>query len=171
MADELERRDLLKIAAAAAYAGKLAEAQGQTRFFSPDDFALVDELSEIIIPADEHSPGARAAAVAAYIDSRLGETLEPEKQEAWRRGLKLVNQISDQMNGQPFMKATPAQRVAVVERMARNETDPQNPEEVFFSELKRATVRAYYTSKIGIHQEMEYKGNVYLKEFAGTELP
>jgi len=171
MADELERRDLLKIAAAAAYAGKLAEAQGQTRFFSPDDFALVDELSEIIIPADQHSPGARAAAVAAYIDSRLGESLEPEKQEEWRRGLKLVNQISDEINGQPFLKATPGQRVAVVERMARNESDPQNPEEVFFSELKRATVRAYYTSKIGIHQEMEYKGNVYLKEFAGTELP
>jgi len=171
MADELERRDLLKIAAGTAYAAKLAEAQGQARFFSPDEFALVDELSEIIIPADEHSPGARAAAVAAYIDARLGETLEPEKPEAWRRGLKLVNQISVEMNGQPFLKAPPAQRVAVVERMARNESDPKNPEDVFFNELKRATVRAYYTSKIGIQQDMQYKGNVYLKEFAGTELP
>ena len=171
MADELERRDLLKIAAAAAYAGKLAEAQGQTRFFSPDEFAVLDELTEIVIPADDHSPGAHAAGVAAYIDARLGETLEQDKQELWRRGLKLVDRLSMEMNSQPFLKANAAERRAVVERMARNEDEPKTPQEVFFKELKRATVRAYYTSEIGIQQEIEYKGNVYLNEFVGTELP
>ena len=35
---------------------------------------------------------------------------------------------------------------------------------------KRRTARAYYTSKIGIHQEMEYKGNTLLMEFVG-EVP
>ena len=171
MADELERRDLLKIAAAAAYAGKLAEAQGQTRFFSPDEFAIVDELTEIMIPTDDHSPGARTAGVAAYVDMRLAETLEQDKQELWRRGLKLVDHLSMEINGLPFLKAGVAQRMAIVERMAQNEADPQKPEEQFFKELKRATVRAYYSSKTGIHQEMEYKGNVYLTEFVGTELP
>ena len=28
--------------------------------------------------------------------------------------------------------------------MAQNETDPKNPADVFFNELKRAAVRAYY---------------------------
>jgi len=32
-------------------------------------------------------------------------------------------------------------------------------------------VRAYYSSKIGIHQEMEYKGNVLLNEFVGFPVP
>ena len=171
MADEIERRELLKIAAAAAYAGKLSEAQGQTRFFSPDEFAVVDELTEIVIPTDDHSPGARAAGVAAYIDSGLAEILDQDKQGLWRRGLKLVDRLSQEMNGQPFLKATAADRLAVLERMAQNEADPQRPEEQFFKELKRATVRAYYTSKTGIHQEMEYKGNVYLTEFVGIKLP
>ena len=171
MADDLERRDLLKIAAAAACAGKLADAQGLTRFFSPDEFAMVDELTEIIVPADDHSPGARAAGVAGYIDTRLAESLDQDKQELWRRGLKLVDRLCLEMNGQPFLQANMTQRVAIVERMAQNEADPQRPEEQFFKEVKRATVRAYYTSKTGIHQEIEYKGNVYLTEFAGTELP
>ena len=34
---------------------------------------------------------------------------------------------------------------------------------------KQATVRGYYTSKIGIHDELHYKGNVFLKEFVGCQ--
>ena len=40
----------------------------------------------------------------------------------------------------------------------------------FFVELKFSTADAYYSSKIGIHQEMEYKGNVLLQEFVGYEV-
>jgi hypothetical protein len=43
------------------------------------------------------------------------------------------------------------------------------PEELFFRELKSRTARAYYTSEIGIKTEMEYKGNVSLKEFVGYD--
>ena len=68
------------------------------------------------------------------------------------------------------MEATPEQRIAVLTRMAKNEMKPKTPEEIFFRELKHATAHAYYTSKIGIHQEMEYKGNVMLEEFVGYEV-
>ena len=46
---------------------------------------------------------------------------------------------------------------------------PVTPEEHFFGELKSRTVHAYYTSKTGIHQELEYKGNTYQKEFSGFD--
>jgi len=36
--------------------------------------------------------------------------------------------------------------------------------------LKGRTARAYYTSKVGIHQDLEYKGNVLLPEFVGYEV-
>ena len=68
------------------------------------------------------------------------------------------------------MQATPDQRMAVLQRISKNEQKPELPEEQFFDRLKRDTAYAYYTSKIGIHQEMEYKGNVYLQEFAGYEV-
>lgn len=54
--------------------------------------------------------------------------------------------------------------------MAANEANPQTPDEKFFVTLKARVVDAYYSSSIGIHQEMDYKGNVYQAEFAGTDV-
>jgi hypothetical protein len=124
-------------------------------------------LSEMIIPTDEHSPGARAAKVAAYLDSRLPEW---EEREQWREGLTLVEQLSQQAHGKPFLQSSPDERTAVLTRMAQNEGKPRKPEEVFFAELKAKVVHAYYTSEVGIKQEMEYKGNSYLAEFVGTDV-
>jgi hypothetical protein len=175
--DDLSRRDLLKLGAAATLTASLGvgEALAQTpaqapvapAFLTADEFALLDELSEMIIPADDHSPGARAAKVAAYIDSRLPEW---EERDQWRQGLTLVEQLSQQAHGKPFLKASPDERTAVLTRMAQNEAKPQKPEELFFGELKAKVVHAYYTSEIGIKQEMEYKGNSYLTEFVGTDV-
>jgi Gluconate 2-dehydrogenase subunit 3 len=140
------------------------------QFFTRAEFAMVDELSEMIIPTDDHSPGARAAKVAAYIDKTLGETLEVETKQLWRAGLKSIDALARDMHGKPFMSAEPDRRLAVLERIAQNETDPQKPEEKFFVELKSRVAHAYYTSKIGLRDELEYKGNTYLREFAGEEV-
>jgi hypothetical protein len=139
------------------------------RFFTREEFALVDELTELIIPTDEHSPGARAAEVAAYIDHRLAESFEQEPKKVWREGLKLINSLSQEMHGRAFLQATPEQRIALLTRISQNEKSPKKPEEIFFNEVKERTAHAYYTSKIGIHTEMEYKGNTYLKEFVGYD--
>ena len=64
---------------------------------------------------------------------------------------------------------TQEQRIALLTRIAQNELKPVKPEELFFRELKGRTANAYYSSKIGIHTEMEYKGNTYLKEFVGYD--
>src|SRR2546425_2747260 len=50
------------------------------KFLTPAEYALLDELTELIIPSDAHSPGARAAGVAAHIDSRLAASLETGRQ-------------------------------------------------------------------------------------------
>jgi hypothetical protein len=175
--EDLSRRDLLKLGAAATLTASLgvgetlaqpaAQALAAPVFFTPQEFALVDELSEMIIPTDEHSPGARAAGVAAYLDSRLPEWEDNGK---WRDGLKLVEELSQQTHGKSFMQSSPDERTALLTRMAQNEGKPQKPEEAFFAELKAKVVHAYYTSEIGIKQEMEYKGNSYLPEFAGIDV-
>ena len=68
------------------------------------------------------------------------------------------------------MQATPEERVAVLTTMAQNEKEPKTPEALFFVELKSRVAHAYYTTEIGIKQEMEYKGNTYLAEFVGTDV-
>lgn len=174
----VSRRAMLKSTATALAATPLlAEAlttqkptTSAARFFTPEEFALVDELTEIIIPTDEHSPGARAAQVAAYIDARLTEAFTDEPRQQWRAGLQLVNALAMEMYGKAFLQTSEAQQFAVVSRMAQGENNPSKPEEKFFLLLKQQTIQGYYTSKIGIQQEMEYKGNVYLKEYAGEEV-
>ena len=163
------RRDLVQVTAGAMIAAAAAAQKGG-QFFTPEEFRMVDELTEIIIPADEHSPGARAAKVAPYIDARLAESLEPEPRDLWRDGLKRVDALARQMHGRRFMEAAAGERIAVVARMAEHEAAPKTPAELFFRELKSRTAHAYYTSEIGIHQEMEYKGNTILQEFVGYEL-
>jgi hypothetical protein len=41
--------------------------------------------------------------------------------------------------------------------------------EEFFFDTKQATIHGYYTSEIGIHQELRYKGNKVLLEFVGCQ--
>ena len=174
--NEMTRRELIKLGAGAVVAtgfvgwdaSSFAQA-GAPLFFTKEEFALVDELTELIIPADVHSAGARAAQVAAYIDFRLSESFEEQPKILWRDGLKLVEQISHEINGKSFLESSAEQRVALLTRISQNEAKPVKPEELFFRELKSRTARAYYTSKIGIHDEMEYKGNTYLKEFVGYD--
>ena len=45
----------------------------------------------------------------------------------------------------------------------------KTPLELFFVTAKQATVHGYYTSDIGIHQELRYKGNKVLLEFVGCQ--
>ena len=177
--DGLTRRDLIKFGATAAIATSLMglepnwllAAQSKVPlFFTKEEFALVDELTELIIPKDDHSPGAKAALVASYIDFRLSESFDEQPKLMWRDGLKLIEQISQEMHGKPFLQASEEQRTALLTRISQNEMKPMKPEELFFRELKSRTARAYYSSKIGIHDEMEYKGNTYQKnEYAGFD--
>jgi gluconate 2-dehydrogenase subunit 3-like protein len=39
--------------------------------------------------------------------------------------------------------------------------------ETFFANTKQATIHGYYTSEIGIHKDLRYKGNQILAEFTG----
>jgi hypothetical protein len=180
------RREMLKLAATAAISiplvglnnaaaadaatGSAAAQWKAPLFFTREEFAMVDEISELIIPTDEHSPGARAAGCAVYIDARLAESWTDEPKTQWRDGLKSIDAISQEMHSKPFMQATPEQRIAVLTRISHNEMDPKKPEERFFREVKSRTVHAYYSSKIGIHQEIGYKGNVPIKEFVGFDV-
>jgi hypothetical protein len=171
MPNEIGRRDLIRIGAAAALATHAGFATAEApKFFTSAEFAMLDELTELIIPADEHSPGARAANVAVYIDARLAEAFEPQGPEKWRAGLQSVDALCQKMHDHTFMEASPKERLSVLSRMAENEKHPKTPEQVFFTELKTATAHAYYTSNIGIHQEIEYKGNTLLQGFVGYEV-
>ena len=170
----LTRRELFQVLSAATLTAPLALAApqpGAPLFFTPAEFTLLDALVEQIIPADDHSPGAHAAGVAAYIDKLTAEAFNPDDKSSWRKGLASVNQLSESMLGKPFLQASGPQQTSVLQTMSAQEVQGddrlKSPAQRFFGQLKNSAVFAYYTSSVGIHQEIEYKGNVLLDKFAG----
>ncbi len=140
------------------------------RFFNAEENRAVTELSERIIPADDSSPGAKAARVNEFIDFMVSESPEETKKQ-WRDGLAAINKMSRDRFGVAAGDASAEQQVELLKEISKREANPQTVEERFFRLLKNATVDGYYTSEIGIHQELKYKGNSYLKEFVGCNHP
>ena len=148
-----------------------AEARPQPlKFFTPEENRTVVEMSERIIPADDSSPGAKAARVNEYIDLVVSESPEAVKQ-TWREGLAAVNQVSNDKFKKAYADLSAEEQVELLKAISKNERNPQTVAEKFFRTIKNATIDGYYTSEIGIHKELKYKGNSYLKEFVGCTHP
>jgi hypothetical protein len=134
------------------------------KFFSRNEFEMLDVLSEIIIPADDHSPGAHAAQVAQFMDELISQSPEKTKQ-LWRQGLVRIEGMANAKYRRRFTACSAAEQTALMRLISQNEESPQQPEEKFFADLKRATIDGYYRSAIGIHQDLQYQGNKYVRAF------
>jgi hypothetical protein len=67
------------------------------------------------------------------------------------------------------VNASSEERIALLTVLSDHDHMTELPEVRFFKELKHLTVTGYYTSKIGIHDELEYKGNRILQEYVGCD--
>jgi len=129
------------------------------RFFRPDENELLDALTEMIIPADAHSPGAREAKVSLFADWMVSHDSVATQRE-WRAGLQRMNE-----------EARNTSLADALAQAAAGEAHPQSDLHRFFIRLKQMTVDGYYTTEIGLHQDLEYKGNDHLLKFSGCAHP
>ncbi len=140
----------------------------QLKVLSASQFETLEVLVEAIIPADDRSPGAKRARVADYIDLLLSE-VDRELTLQWFGGLAALDAEATSRFRAPFTRLGAGQVDAILQSISRNERTPQTPLETFFVMVKQATVRGYYTSNVGIHEELRYKGNQFLREFVGCQ--
>jgi hypothetical protein len=197
--ETISRRTALKVLAVGAAATSAAQALGQNRplhpeqnphphtgvemvspdqpalaapprFFNATEMTTISLISDLIIPADEQSKGARDAGVPAFIDLMVSES-SVETKNLWRNGLAAIEKLSQTEFGSSFNIAKPEQQLSLLKHVARNEYQPRKIEERFFVAIKSLTVDGYYTSQIGIHEDLRYKGNAYLKDFTGCTHP
>ena len=175
----MERRELFRILAAGAVAKSQASAQHlheagaavdytgyKPRFFTAAEYAALDRLCEIIIPAEEQSPGAHQAQTRFFIDTVLHYS-DSQSQQRWRAGLRAVEEAAQASFGKKFIECGVEQQDAIVARMALHEGAPENELERFFGPLKRMTVEGYDLSEVGARQGLGYKGDTSLAEFPG----
>lgn len=157
----MKRRNALQIIALGAAATPLPAQHGghaaDLRFFSSEQNALVDCISEMIIPADEHSGGASAAGVAAFVDDLVADS-DAAVQTAWTGGLDAIDAEAKSRFGKGFVDCSEAQRDEMLGALAANEDKAGSELERFFVQIKRQTISGYYTSRVGLLDELEYKG-------------
>lgn len=156
----MNRRTVLQILPLAALPARGADscsANGGSRFenysfgfFSAAEAELAANLMEIIIPADANSPGAKQARTAAFADLMLSTGSDAER-KSWRAGLELFRREVERTSAE-----------AAVAKAAEEEENPRTDLGRFFVALKRMTVDGYYTSEVGIHQDLRYQGNEHL---------
>lgn len=148
--------------------GRLQTAQGapNPKVLSTSQFATLEALVEAIIPADERSPGAKEARIADYIDLLLSES-DDDLTLQWMGGLAALDGEAMARFRAPFARLNATQIDTLLAHISEKELAPETPLEHFFVMTKHATIRGYYTSEIGIHRELRYKGNQFLQEFVG----
>jgi hypothetical protein len=165
------RRDLFKTFALVGFATLQLPAAEPDKpvFFHPHEFATLDRLTELIIPADDHSPGAHDAGVAKYIDWITAQQIEPDAKSSWTKGLADVDALSKELFNTPFVKASKEQQIELMHHLCNNKGAPNEDRERFWGQLRETTTWVYYTSSIGIHKDMQYLGNVILEQFQGYD--
>lgn len=101
-------------AAAEKVAGALPD--GPIGDFSLQDIAYLDYIAETMIPTTA-TPGAKAAKVGAFIAVMVTDTYAPEERPPFMAGMRRIDQASVDATGQPFMKATAEQRLALLGKL------------------------------------------------------
>jgi len=122
--------------------------------FSAQDVALLDEVAETILP-ETKTPGAKAAHVGAFMALMVTDTYEDREQQIFRAGMRQLEQAS-------FMAAKPAERLALLERLDREQKaymdgKADDAPAHYFRLMKELTLLGYFTSEIGCTQAQRYR--------------
>lgn len=156
----MQRRELFPILGAGALLGAATP-----RAFTPGEFALLQHLCELLLPADESGPGAKEAGVAEYIDVTLH--YGPESQRMlWRSGLLAVDALAQAECGKAFAACTAAEQARLMDRMAAGEAQPQSAAERFFVMWKGAAIQGFAWS-VGGRKALGYRGDRMTGTFTG----
>lgn len=132
------------------------------------EYATLQHLSDLIVPADERSPGALAANAADFIDFLCAAT--DDMKRIYTGGFAwLDDEMARRYDGRNFLAASPAQQKEMLDLIAFRENrakDPAiGPGVQFFSWARNMVVDAYYTSPIG-YKELGYMGNSAMAHFS-----
>ncbi len=128
-------------------------------------------LSEMIIPQTD-TPGAKAAKVNEFIDLVLDDANEIERKQ-FLNGLAWMDGRSQELFGADFVSAAPEQQTALLTIVAspKNKAFEDQVGIDFFKAIKALTLTGYYTSEIGMKQELGDDGQLFFLEYPGCTHP
>lgn len=143
----------------------IAPASAHVRCLNDADFHAISRIADLIIPQTD-TPGAIAAGVPEYIDSII--TRSTDHQSIISDGLRWLDGEAKRLGSHAFVELTEEQQLKLLEPLCEaSDANLAHPARnvQFFSLVKNLTADGYYTSKIGLIDELGYKGNTALQSF------
>lgn len=128
-------------------------------FFTTHEMATIAMLADIIIPKDEVSGSATDAKVPDFIEFIVKDM--PEHQVPMRGGLRWLDIQCLKQFEKSFVDCDEAQRMQMVDEIAwPKKAKPSMAQGVsFFNLMRNLTVTGFYTSEIGVKNDLKYAGN------------
>jgi len=128
-------------------------------------------LTELIIPATD-TPGAKAALVNRFVDHVLS-TADAKERSEFVRGLTWLDDRCRARAGKDVAGASAAELTAVLTPLAAEGVPAAEdaPGIAFFRAIKSITITGYYTTEIGLRQELGDDGRMMLGTFEGCTHP
>ena len=171
--DLIERREILRraawmlggaISAPAALAilqgcsakeGAPGAATPSLKFLKADQFAVITEIAEIMIPKTD-TAGAKDAGVPAFIDVVLDAVYDQESKDRFNAGYTEFATAA-KAGGTAFLEQEPAGRVALVKSTLETALNGQHDPKPFILMTRELALLGYFTSQPGITQNMTYE--------------
>ena len=129
-------------------------------FFTSQQRETIEALSELIIPTTD-TPGAITAGVPEFIELIVPEWYDTEDRERFMLGLTEVDERTQALAGVVFSQSEADTQTEILsaletEGQARimSEEDPPTP---FFQQFRGLVLSGYYSSEIGLRQELLYQ--------------
>lgn len=141
------------------------------RVLSEAEFALLSRLTELIIPKTD-TAGAIEAKVPEYIEAEIAVNPQyyvgDDLRVLFADGLRWIDAASQAKFKRDFLQLNESEQYRLLEPLcaAADAGELRGRSVQFMRTLKNMTVDGYYTSQVGLMDELRYQGNTPQAEFA-----
>jgi hypothetical protein len=131
---------------------------------------LAGVLSDLIIPADGHSPAASAVGVVDFLDEWVSAPYPDHRKDrdVVVAGLAWLDGEAGRRSGTPFVDLAPAEQLRICDALCDEAKAPETLRTParFFARYRDLTAGAFYSTPLG-RKDLNYIGNVPLARFEG----
>jgi gluconate 2-dehydrogenase gamma chain len=140
------------------------------KVFTTAELKTLAKLADVIIPPTD-TPGGAEAGVPEYID--LIASGSSELAAALHAGLEWLDKRSRDSYDKTFAELSEHEQIEILQPLsdAADRGDFSMAGARFFHDVKNMTADGYYTSRIGLIEELGYTGNTALDHFPEFTLP
>jgi len=121
--------------------------------FSPDQFALLEQVTEVMIPATD-TPGALDAGVPAFLRQLLSDWGSNDTRAAIVRVLETIEKDAWAKYGAGFLEIPAERRLELVRSFDEKSIALRD---LAYGKFKHLVLLAYYQSEVGATQELRYE--------------